>query len=130
MELPTVSVKKIDDDILLNVYKKGVELSENDAMEIDNVHITMSQGKDVFIIADFSKGTSTYDDSAEKFFVNKGKMIPFTNAIAIISNPKKSSFLTKIFASNRTYYPVKEVDSIEEAKAWFETLRKEINTVL
>lgn len=120
-----MSIRKINDDTIYNLYKPGIVLSAKDAEEIDNVHLTIAQGNDMFIIADFSQGDVSFDRSAEEFFMNKGHMIPYTRAIGIISNPKKQSLFSKLFRRNKTWYPFKEFDSVESAEKWFEALRAE-----
>ena len=123
VELEKAIVEKIDPDILVTRYRPNAEVSESDAIEIDNAHLTMSQGKDMFIIADMSADSAHLDKSAEDYFIHKGRMIPYTKAIAIVSF-HKSSFLSRLFgASHKTLYPTKEFDTIEEANQWFNTLR-------
>jgi hypothetical protein len=124
MELTHVSITKTSDDVIHNYYKPGIELGEKQAIEIDNVHLILAQGNDMFIIADFSRGGISLDKSAQEFFTKKGRMIPYTKGIAIIDGPNKRSFLSKLFSKNKTWYPFKEVESVEEANSWFEELRK------
>ena len=123
IEMKKVTLSKVDDDTLMTRYKPEATISESDAQEIDNAHLTMSQGSDVFIIADFSADKVKIEKAAEEYFINKGKMIPFTKGIAIISSQKRS-FFDKLFSRTRkTLYPVKEFDSVERAMSWIETLK-------
>jgi hypothetical protein len=125
MELKTVSIKKVEEDIIHNQYKSGIELSVNEAEEIDNVHITMCQGQDCFIIADFTGGNISFDKSAEEYFTSKGRMIPYTKGIAIVAPPKKSTLLSKVFNKSKTWYPTKECQTLEEAHEWIKEMRSE-----
>lgn len=119
-----VSVEKISDDILKSTYENGIKLNKKMAEEIDNVQLSLARGEDLFIIADFSKGGIELDKEAEQFFLKDGKMIPYTNGLAIISNPSKFGFIKKFFSQKNSFYPIKEVRTAEEAKAWFDTLKQ------
>ncbi|MEX1000801.1 MAG: hypothetical protein WDZ35_01660 [Crocinitomicaceae bacterium] len=123
LELKKASLQKIGEDVLLTQYKSGFKISEADAKEIDGAHLTMSQGNDVFIIADFTATDVSFEKSAEAYFVKKGKMIPYTKGIAIVTN-KKSSFFDKLFATaKKTLCPTKEFDSMSAAVAWIDEIR-------
>lgn len=123
LDLDKAIVQKLDNDILVTKYKDGVEILEEDAQEIDATHLTMAQGKDMFIIVDFMQGEVKINKSAEEFFIYKGKMMPFTKALAIVT-PNKSSIISKIFSKpKKALYPTQEFSNVDEAKNWFSSLR-------
>lgn len=123
LDLAKAIIEKIDPDILKTTYKAGMSIEVKDAREIDAAHLTMSQGKDMFVVANLIEGHPEFDRDAEDFFVNKGRMIPFTKAVAIITD-HKSSIVSRVFgALSKTLYPTKEFDSLESASDWFDTLR-------
>ncbi|UKN00268.1 hypothetical protein K6119_11035 [Paracrocinitomix mangrovi] len=124
MEIYGVSLQKIANDTLESKYEKGVKLTKKMAEEIDNVQLSLAKGEDQFIIADFSNGGVQLDKEAEMYFLRDGKMIPYTNALAIISNPSKFGFLKRFFSKKQSFYPIKEVHSREEAQMWFDTLKQ------
>ncbi|UKN03591.1 hypothetical protein K6119_08700 [Paracrocinitomix mangrovi] len=123
MELAKASIIKIDPDIILIKYKEGAKISETDAREIDEAQLTMCQGNDVFIIADLLNGNPEIDKLAEDYYVNKGRMIPFTKGIAIVAKTKSSLFSRLFGKTTRTLYPTKEFASVDEAKAWLSSIR-------
>lgn len=121
-ELSKAVVEKIDSDLLVTKYKAGSSVFEEDAAEIDGAHLTMSQGNDMYIIVDLSEGEVKIDKSAEEFYIYKGKMMPFTKAIAIVTQ-QKSSVFSKIFSRpKKALYPTKEFSSVEDAKTWIRSL--------
>lgn len=123
LDLKKATIRKIDPDILVTSYKFGMSISEDDAKEIDRAHLTMSQGNEMFVIADLKEGNPQVDKDAELFFINKGQMIPFTRAVAIITN-QKSSFVSRFFGNlGKALYPTKEFDDLESASDWFDSLR-------
>ena len=124
VELNKATVELQEPDILITRYKNDVSISEKDATEIDNAHLTMSQGNDMFIVVDLTFGNANIGADAEEYFIYKGKMIPYIKGIAIVSN-HRSSFFAKLFSkSSKTLYPTKEFITFEEAYKWFNTLRE------
>ena len=123
VELEKAIVEKIDLDILITKYRPNASINEVDAEKIDNAHIDMSQGNEMFIVADITASQAQIKKSAEEYFIHKGKMIPYTKAIAIVTN-HKSSIIEKLFSGNsKTLYPTKEFSSLDEAQKWFDSLR-------
>lgn len=123
IELEKAIVEKIDQDVLVTRYRSNTDITVQDAQEIDNAHLTMAQGGDVFIIADLSIGSTRIAKSAQDYFIRKGRMIPYTKGIAIVSH-QKSTFFTRLFKGmSRTLYPTKEFSTFDEASAWINTLR-------
>lgn len=123
VELEKATIELLNPDILITRYKSKVTISERDAAEIDNAHLTMSQGNDMFIIVDLTFGNAEISHAAEEFFIYKGKMIPYIKGIAIVSN-NKSSFFAKLFSkSSKTLYPTKEFITFEDAYKWFDSER-------
>jgi hypothetical protein len=120
VELSKAHVEKVEDDVLFTQYKTGSEITEADAREIDGAHITMSQGGDMFVIVDKRAKDSKVDKSAEEYFNRKAKMVPYTKAVAVITE-HKAGFLGRFM--KKFMYPYKEFKSEEEAKAWINTLR-------
>ena len=45
-----------DEDVLITTYRSGITVDQEKAIEIDMAHLTLSAGKDMFILADFSSG--------------------------------------------------------------------------
>lgn len=123
IELFDVSLTKISEDILCSKYHKGAILTEKKARDIDSVQLNMTRGQDFFIIADFSEGEINVEKDAERFFLKNGKMIPFTMGVAIISKGSRIKSLSRMISWNRAFYPIREVQTIEEAKSWFDKLR-------
>src|SRR5690606_27666074 len=124
VQLKKAIIHKPAPDVLMTSYKSDVHITEEDAMEIDQAHLTMAQGSDMFVLVDLAATNPGFDKAAEDYFVHKGKMIPFTKAIAIVTE-HKSSFFARVFGvATRTLYPTKEFDSIEKATVWFDSLRK------
>ena len=123
VELQKTSIEKIDPDILITRYKGEVDIDEDDAREIDGTHCVLSQGEDMFIIVDMTIGETRIHDSAEKFFIGKGLMVPYIKGMAIVCK-SKSSFLTKFFKrSPKTLYPTKEFVTFEDAYTWIDHIR-------
>ena len=126
MELTKAVVKRVDPDVLITEYKPNTVIEEKDAEEIDSTHLTMAQGSEMFIIADLTSGEVEIKRTAIDYFVNRGKMIPYTRAVAFVSTTKES-FFARLFGKNKTsktFYPTKQFDSLDEANKWFDTLRK------
>ena len=123
--LPKASVEKLDSDVLFTSYRSGAEIHEEDAVEIDGAHLSMSQGGEMFVMVDMTAKGAKVDRSAEFYFNYKGKMVPFIKACAVIRG-HKSSLLSKLFSFNkqsRALFPTKEFTDTEEAKRWFDSLR-------
>lgn len=120
VELSKASVVKIDSDVLITQYKSGTEIHENDAREIDDAYITMAQGGDMFVIVDLTAGGTKIDKSAEQFFAQKSKMVPFIKAVAVVRE-HRSNFLAR-FLSTKSIYPQKEFTNTGAAQAWFKSL--------
>lgn len=123
MQIHGVSLEKIDEDVLLSQYEEGVNLTKKMAEEVDKVQLNLARGEDQFLIADFSKGNVKLEKDAETYFLKDGKMIPYTNALAIIANPSRFGFIKKFFSKKQSFYPIKEVSSINEAQQWFDTIK-------
>lgn len=122
LELTKVSITNLGNDVLLTKYKDKVKITEADAMEIDGAQLTISQGKDVCIIADLLAGNPIISKDAEDYYINKGRMIPLTKALALVTG-HKSSFFGRVFGkSSKALYPTKEFSTVEEAQAWLERL--------
>ncbi|MBD3636023.1 MAG: STAS/SEC14 domain-containing protein [Crocinitomicaceae bacterium] len=124
VQLTKAEVQRIDPDILVTKYRPKAEITIEDAREIDNAHITMSQGNDMYIIADMTEGSATVTKEAEEYFVYKGKMIPYTKGVAIVTSSKSSIFSRLFGASTRTLYPTKEFTSVDDARAWLDSIRE------
>lgn len=125
VELPKASVEKIDPDVLITHYRSGAEIHEEDAVEIDGAHLTMSQGGEMFLMVDMTAKGAKVDRSAEFYFNYKGKMVPYIKALAVVKD-QKGSFLAKLFGFNkgsRALFPMKEFTDSDEAKKWFDSLR-------
>lgn len=123
VQLPKASVEKLGADILLTSFKANSEIQEQDAVEIDGAHLSMSQGGDVFVIVDLTAGGTKLKHSAENYFDNKSRMIPYIKAVAVIKD-QKENFFARIFGrSNKLIFPKKTFHSKEEAEKWFDTLR-------
>ena len=124
VELQKAAIERVAPDVLITRYKDGVEITEEDAREIDSSHLTMAQGNDMFIIVDLTYGRAKINDKAEEYFVYKGRMIPYIKGIAIVSRTKSSLF-TKLFGkASKTLYPTKEFITFEDAHKWLNKLRK------
>ena len=123
VELEKAVIERVDPDILVTRYRTNAEITERDAEEIDNAHLSMSQGHEMFIIADMTVGNANIDKSAQDYFINKGRMIPYTKAIAIVSKQRSNIFNRLFGSSTKTLYPTKEFTSVEAANKWFEELR-------
>lgn len=121
VELTKASVVKMDPDVLITQYKSDTKILEDDAREIDNAHVTMAQGGDMFVIVDLSAGGTKIDKTAEDYFSRKSKMMPFIKAIAVVKD-HKASFLSR-FLTKRSIFPQKEFTNTGAAQAWFQTLR-------
>ncbi|UKN03592.1 hypothetical protein K6119_08705 [Paracrocinitomix mangrovi] len=121
VDLPKASVEKVDNDILITHYKSHMAISEDDAKEIDNAYLTMSQGGDMFVIVDMTAGGTKIDKEAEYYFAKKCKMMPYIKAMAVVKD-QKPNLLARIL-SKKAIFPQKEFISAEDAKAWISSLR-------
>jgi hypothetical protein len=123
VELEKATIELQEPDVLVTRYKNNVSISREDAEEIDDAHIAMSQGNDMFIVVDLTFGNAEISRDAEEFFVYKAKMIPYIKGMATISK-QKISFVAKLFSkSSKTLYPTKEFITFEEAYEWFSIMR-------
>ncbi|MEZ4922634.1 MAG: hypothetical protein R2780_05620 [Crocinitomicaceae bacterium] len=125
VELPKASVEKLDPDVIITHYKSGAEIHEEDAVEIDGAHLSMSHGGEMFLMVDMTAKGSKVDRSAEFYFNYKGKMVPYIKALAVVRDGKSNLF-SKLFnlnKSNRALFPMKEFTDAESAKRWFDSLR-------
>lgn len=120
VELEKASIKKVNEDVLITQFKSGAEINERDAREIDGARVTMSQGGDMFLLVDLRAEGTVVEKSAEDFFQQRGKMIPFTKAVAVVKDSRLPSFSKFL---KRFMYPYKEFRTKEEAQEWFNALR-------
>lgn len=121
VELEKASVLKEGQDVLITEYKSYTEILEEDAREIDGAYLSMSQGSDMFVIIDFSKGNTKVQKNAEDYLTRNGKMVPYTKAMAIVKEQKGWRLSRMI--GKRFVFPYREFRNKEAALAWIETLR-------
>ena len=121
VELEKASVLKEGQDILVTEYKSYTEIFEEDAKEIDGAYLSMSQGGDMFVIIDLSKGNTKVKKNAETYLTKKGKMVPFTKAMAIVRDTKSLRFSRMI--GKRFVFPYREFKTRDEALEWINMLR-------
>ena len=121
VELEKASVLKEDQDVLVTEYKSYTEILEEDAREIDGAYLSMSQGSDMFVIIDQTKGNTKIQKTAEDYLTKNGKMVPFTKAMAIIKQ-NKGIKLSKMLG-RKFIFPYREFTTREDAMAWIATLR-------
>lgn len=121
VELEKASVLKEGQDVLVTEYKSYAEISEKDAWEIDGAYLSMSQGNDMFVIIDQTKGNTKVRKTAEDYLTKNGRMVPFTKAMAIIKRNK--GFSLSRMLGKKFIYPYKEFTTRDEALAWIATLR-------
>ena len=116
-------ITKIE-DVLVTKYKANALISEEEAQLIDQAHITLASGQDMFIIVDFRNEGVSILDGAKDYFLHKGKMMPYTKAVAILGDIKSRGLLHKLLGRSKTWYEVRKFGSAEEAHQWFAELRK------
>ena len=121
VELEKASVLKEGQDILVTEYKSYTEILEDDAREIDGAYLTMSQGNDMFVIMDMTKGNTKLQRIAEDYLTKNGKMVPYTKAMAIVKETKGLR-LSRVLGK-RFVFPYKEFNTRDEALEWINTLR-------
>lgn len=123
MYLDTAEITK-EEDVLITTYKPGVTVSQKDAFEIDNAHLTLCGGSDVYVLVNL-KDDVKIDLQAKEFFAHKGKMLAYTKAVAIVGSEKnRGNFFAKLFKRSHFWYDVKKFKSEEDAMKWFDYLRK------
>jgi len=122
-ELSKATIMRVDPDILITRYRFDVVIDERDAKIIDEAHVQMCQGKDVFIIVDLEKGLTKISKSAEDFFSKKGQMLPYIKAVALVDGTKSSFFANFLLKLHNFIYPTKSFLSVEDAVSWINDQR-------
>lgn len=110
-------------DILITRYKFNVTIDEEDAKKIDETHMALSGGREVYVVVDLREGQTTISKEAEQFFTTKGRMVPHIKAVALIqaTNPSIfSRFLEKFY---NTVYSTKTFGSVDAALTWLDKQR-------
>ena len=121
VELEKASVLKECHDILVTEYKSYSESLEEDAREIDGAYLSMSQGSDMFVIIDETKGNTKVKKNAVHYLTKNARMVPFTKAMAIVKTNK--GFSLSNILGKKFVFPYKVFNNREDALAWIERLR-------
>lgn len=119
-ELRKATILKLAGDILVTRYKFDVQIEEADAAEIDEAHMNMCRGKDVYVIADLQKGKTNISKEAEEYFTTKGRMVPYIKGVALVMDSKPSIFANFLMKLHNTIYPTKSFGSLEDAVKWID----------
>lgn len=126
IETNEVLVTKIDEDIIVTTYKEGAVLDLIDARELDSVYVTMSQGNDVFYLVDLTAPDADLTNDAQAYFSRKARIVPNIKAAGIVISTFKGRIVARFYIQYfKPLYPTKIFGSVDEAKNWFESIRKE-----
>ena len=111
-------------DVIIIRYKPNTVITEEEAKRIDQIHMTIASGKDMFIIVDLRDEGISIQNEAKDFFLHKGTMIPFTKAVAILGDLKGRGIIHKLLGRSKTWYEVKKFKSMDQAMNWFSILKQ------
>ncbi len=126
VETDKVIVSKADEDVIVTTYKEAAVLDLIDAKELDSVYVTMSQGSDVFYLVDLTAPDADLTNDAQAYFSRKARIVPNIKAAAIVINTLRGRIVARFYIQYfKPLYTTKIVSSVEEAKVWFATVRKE-----
>jgi hypothetical protein len=126
VETDKVIVSKVDEDIIVTTYKEAAVLDLIDAKELDSVYVTISQGNDVFYLVDLTAPEADLTNDAQAYFSRKARIVPNIKAAAIVINTLRGRIVARFYIQYfKPLYTTKIVGSVEEAKNWFVSLRKE-----
>ncbi|MBN4072658.1 hypothetical protein JYT74_01330 [Crocinitomix catalasitica] len=126
--LDKATIEKVAEDILSTKYIRDGIIEEKDAIEIDQTHHYMAQGREVFTLVDMTDGEIKLSAKANEYFSKKAKMIPNIKAVGLImgnfTSKMKQKFQLQLY---KPLYPTKIFNTREEALAWFDELREADN---
>jgi len=123
VELRTAFIERLDDNMLCTRYKRGFIIEEEDAKEIDDIQFQMAEGKETLLVVDILDIKNRVSKDAKNFFTKKGKMLPYTKAVAIVQAVNQSNLKTS-FLSNwiKPIYPTQSFQTKKEAIDWLQGL--------
>jgi hypothetical protein len=96
-----------------------------DAKELDAVYVAMSEGKEVFYLVDLTAPDADLTNDAQSYFSRKARIVPNIRAAAIIINTLQARIVARFYIQYfKPLYATRIFGSVNEANAWFESLRK------
>lgn len=126
VETDKVIISKVDEDIIVTTYKKHAVLDLIDAKELDAIYVTMSQGSDVFYLVDLTAPDADLTNDAQAYFSRKARIVPNIKAAAIVINTFRGRIVARFYIQYfKPLYTTKIVGTVEEAKNWFASVRRE-----
>lgn len=125
IETDKVFINKVDEDVIITTYKKAAVLDLIDAKELDAFYVAMSEGKEVFYLVDLTAPDADLTNDAQSFFSRKARIVPNIKVAAIIINTLHARIVARFYIQYfKPLYTTKIFGSLDEAKTWFESLRK------
>lgn len=126
VELEKATIEKLNDDVLITIYKHGGIVELEDAVEIDNTHFELCNGREVYTIVDMGGIENKVTKKAQEFYTKKGKMIPYIKAVGLVMDGLSNRLMARFYMSlYKPYYPTKIFSSRSRALKWFEELDAE-----
>lgn len=126
VEFDKAIIKRLENDLIVTVYKPGALIDLIDAKELDSVYMTMAQGQEVFSLVDLTAPEADISNEAQVYFSRKARIVPSIKAAAILISGFKGRIVARFYIQYfKPLYPTKIFSNAEEAQLWFDSIRRE-----
>ncbi len=128
VEITCTTITKLDTDLIKVVYRDGYLVELEDAKEVDDVFLRLSDGHAVYTLMDTNGRYSVFDPKALQFFSNEAPMVVQKRMLgfAVIIDSLPNRLLAKFYI---TFFKPKFIFKIfsreKDAHAFLLSLKEE-----